>query len=211
MNPKKREGSRRYQIAWSVVCGFAIRAALYHYSTLPKPSGKAVLKHMDCESDFSYLSNLTRQVFPPPAAPANLVDPETSEPILSWRVRVAPPELFNKFDLTRRWNTAPNDALVSQMPEQLDCGNVGGQEGLTSYTLLLRNGNLGFEWRRKLILFARSAERIPWTAPVDLDFATKAEAIAYIREKYPDGLHVCFSDGTTQIIRADEIRVREQD
>lgn len=125
--------------------------------------------------------------------PNNIVDKNTKEPLLSWRVSILPfleqEKLYRKFHLDEPWDSEHNKALIAEMPEIFDpslsatwwCTGTGEEKYTTPIQGFAGKGAM-FEPNKKVrapdisdglsntLAFAQARRWVTWTKPEDMAF-----------------------------------------
>jgi len=69
--------------------------------------------------------------------PADVIDPKTKKPLLSWRVKLLPymeeDELYKQFNLQEPWDSKTNKPLIEKMPKMYTPTRVKAKPGETFY------------------------------------------------------------------------------
>lgn len=128
-------------IALAMLCGGLGSGILFPGGHAREPAHRAQsinnLKYMGIAYTNEWLSDPYARI--PPVA---IVDAQ-GQPLLSWRVLMLPllgeQELFEKFDLTKRWDSSENLPLVTQMPPIFESpfAQHAGKEGRTPYKAIV--------------------------------------------------------------------------
>ncbi len=114
--------------------------------------------------------------------PANIVDDETGEPLLSWRVAILPfieeQALYEEFHLDEAWDSPHNMKLLARMPQSLVSPGEPVDEGYSNYVSPTGEGIgvLGLQMRDMTdgssntisVLQVPGIASVPWSAPQDL-------------------------------------------
>jgi hypothetical protein len=154
--------------------------------------------------------------------PRDITD-SSGSPLLSWRVALLPylnqEALYNQFDLTSAWDTAPNAALVDLMPDVLRGPLDSPSSIYTHYvrssgagTLLDGNNDLKLPrdipdgTSNTLLVGEFAGSMIPWTAPSDLEITKPVPALGtpgFFAGEAGDGAAFLFADGSVHFLSPD--------
>jgi hypothetical protein len=149
--------------------------------------------------------------------PPQALHSKDGKPLLSWRVLLLPyieqHKLFEEFNLDEPWDSPHNMQLVPKMPQvyaPFD-GSSTPEPHTTFYQVFVGNG-AAFERRRGLrfkddfpdgtsntILVVQTAAAVPWTRPVDLEYAPD-QPLPKLNGLFPGTIQVGLADGGTRSI-----------
>jgi hypothetical protein len=143
--------------------------------------------------------------FPPAAIRKN------GKALLSWRVAILPyldqNALYERFHLDEPWDSPHNKTLLKEMPPVF----AGSALEKTLYQVFVGPGALfeGDEGTKLsavtdgiafTVLVAEGAKAVPWTKPEDLTYDPE-KPLPELGGMLPDGIAVCFADGSARILR----------
>lgn len=172
-------------------------------------------RRIQCKSNLSQIAFLLSDEFPEDWIPRDIVDPESGEPLLSWRVRILKnlhPDLYAGFDLTKPWDSRQNLALVSQMPQLFRCpeSSDSASTGTSDYYAVQTEGSGRLSYKSRTVLVVEIPLQTPWTKPEDMSYRSASEAGRLIRKESPRHLHVLLEQARiTELTDWDELVVRE--
>lgn len=152
--------------------------------------------------------------------PMDILDKQTKEPLLSWRVAILPflgqEQLYKQFHLDEPWDSEHNKKLLAEMPPIFDPGLPGtwfspGSEPHPQYTTMIQGfaGKGGMlEPGKKIrmpdisdgtshtISLVGARTSVPWSKPQDLPFEEKG--LPEVGEATQDHFFTVFCDGSVK-------------
>ena len=155
--------------------------------------------------------------------PSAVVRDPGGKPLYSWRILVLPwldqQDLYGEFRLDEAWDSPHNAPLLQRIPRIFRAiASDRADEGTTPIQAFVGPGAMFDEAGHPstpdvpdgasgTMLLAESATAVPWTAPVDMRFATDAAIPPLGRPRASDGgatFHAAFADGSVRRLRSDE-------
>ena len=153
------------------------------------------------------------------AMPADVIDPKTKKPILSWRVHLLPYmeelALYQKFKLDEPWDSENNKKLIDSMPKLFAPTRVKAKAGETFYRGFAGKGEFAgmFEPGVKLTIISATdgtsntigvidaGEPVVWTKPgTDLDVDPKKD-LPKLGGMIDGDFYCAMMDGSTKTVR----------
>lgn len=151
--------------------------------------------------------------------PADVIDPKTKKPLLSWRVKLLPymeeDELYKQFNLQEPWDSKSNKPLIEKMPKIFAPTRVKAKPGETFYRGFAGTGEFAgiFEPGQRLTLVGitdgtsntigviDAGEPVIWTKPgTDLPVDPK-KALPKLGGMIDGDFYCAMSDGSVRTLK----------